>query len=231
MKFVVLPGRWHRPRNLPVDDPGARGSEREARTRHHVRGPRDRALPPAGTARPFRRGARRRAGGRRRSFSARCRIPIIRPRDQGGINASGELRIQLDLYANIRPCRSREGLRTGAGRRWTSSSCARTPKAFTPTATCTWARRVHADAGRRDLDAQDDGAGCGASRARHSSSRARGRGKSPLCTRSNVLGVTEGLFLREVRDVATDYPGRRVRRTARRLDGGAARARRRSVST
>ena len=32
------------------------------------------------------------------------------PRDQGGINGSAHLRVQLDLYANIRPCRSREGL-------------------------------------------------------------------------------------------------------------------------
>ncbi len=32
------------------------------------------------------------------------------PRAEGGINVSGELRITLDLYANIRPSRSREGL-------------------------------------------------------------------------------------------------------------------------
>ena len=32
------------------------------------------------------------------------------PRAQGGINPSGELRIQLDLYANIRPSRSRAGM-------------------------------------------------------------------------------------------------------------------------
>ena len=31
-------------------------------------------------------------------------------RDKGGINGSAHLRVQLDLYANIRPCRSREGL-------------------------------------------------------------------------------------------------------------------------
>jgi isocitrate dehydrogenase len=31
-------------------------------------------------------------------------------RAEGGINVSGELRIQLDLFANIRPCRSRKGL-------------------------------------------------------------------------------------------------------------------------
>ena len=32
------------------------------------------------------------------------------PRDQGGLNPSGDLRIQLDLFANIRPSRSRAGL-------------------------------------------------------------------------------------------------------------------------
>src|ERR1700756_3794996 len=32
------------------------------------------------------------------------------PRDRGGINISAELRTTLDLYANIRPARSRQGL-------------------------------------------------------------------------------------------------------------------------
>ncbi|MGH9356893.1 MAG: isocitrate/isopropylmalate family dehydrogenase, partial [Terriglobia bacterium] len=32
------------------------------------------------------------------------------PREQGGINASGEIRKVFDLYANIRPSRSRQGL-------------------------------------------------------------------------------------------------------------------------
>src|ERR1700722_5110349 len=35
---------------------------------------------------------------------------VYPPRAEGGINVSGELRIQLDLYANIRPSRSRDGL-------------------------------------------------------------------------------------------------------------------------
>ena len=33
------------------------------------------------------------------------------PRAQGGINPSGTLRIELDLYANVRPSRTREGMR------------------------------------------------------------------------------------------------------------------------
>ena len=32
------------------------------------------------------------------------------PRAQGGANPSGDMRIALDLYANIRPARTREGL-------------------------------------------------------------------------------------------------------------------------
>ena len=32
------------------------------------------------------------------------------PRDQGGINPSAELRTRFDLYANVRPCRSVDGL-------------------------------------------------------------------------------------------------------------------------
>ena len=30
-------------------------------------------------------------------------------RDKGGINPSGELRVKFELYANLRPCRSRPG--------------------------------------------------------------------------------------------------------------------------
>jgi 3-isopropylmalate dehydrogenase len=35
------------------------------------------------------------------------------PRDQGGINPSGEFRVKWDLYANIRPAKSRMGLSRG----------------------------------------------------------------------------------------------------------------------
>ena len=55
---------------------------------------------------------------------------------EGGINPSGALRKRLDLYANIRPARSRPVSLRAAASRSISSSCARTPKAFTPIATC-----------------------------------------------------------------------------------------------
>ena len=32
------------------------------------------------------------------------------PREQGGINPSGELRVKLDLFANLRPAKSRMGV-------------------------------------------------------------------------------------------------------------------------
>ena len=38
------------------------------------------------------------------------------PREQGGLNPSGELRKRLDLYANIRPARSREGFPPRCGK-------------------------------------------------------------------------------------------------------------------
>ena len=38
------------------------------------------------------------------------------PRDQGGLNPSGEMRKRLDLYANIRPAKSRPGLPPRCGK-------------------------------------------------------------------------------------------------------------------
>ena len=59
------------------------------------------------------------------------------PADQGGINPSGELRKRLDLYANIRPAKTPPGMPPRiAASRSISSWCARTPRASTPTVTC-----------------------------------------------------------------------------------------------
>lgn len=40
---------------------------------------------------------------------------VYPPRDEGGLNPSGELRKRLDLYANIRPARTRAGIPPRAG--------------------------------------------------------------------------------------------------------------------
>jgi 3-isopropylmalate dehydrogenase len=128
------------------------------------------------------------------------------PRAEGGLNPSGELRIALDLYANIRPARARPGL-----------SFARTPMdlvivrentegfyadrnmvagsgEFMPTADVALALRKITAAGSRRI-----------ARSAFDLARARRR-KVTAVHKANVMHLTDGLFLREVRRVAQDFP-------------------------
>jgi 3-isopropylmalate dehydrogenase len=129
------------------------------------------------------------------------------PKAQGGINVSAELRVQLDLYANIRPSRSRAGLR-----HW-----GRTPMdlvivrentegfyadrnmhlglgEFMPTADLALSvRKITAHASRRIAQSAFETA-------------RRRRRKVTAVHKGNVLKVSEGLFLREVRAVAAAFP-------------------------
>jgi len=129
------------------------------------------------------------------------------PRDQGGVNASAALRIELDLFANVRPSRTREGLqhwgRTPmdlvivrentegfyADRNMYSGSGELMP---TPDLALS-IRRISAAASARIALAAFDLA---AARRRHVTA----------VHKVNVLGVTEGLFLREVQSVARAHP-------------------------
>jgi isocitrate/isopropylmalate dehydrogenase len=129
------------------------------------------------------------------------------PRAQGGINPSGELRIRLDLFANIRPSRSREGMR-----HW-----GRTPMdlvivrentegfyadrnmhvgtgEFMPTPDVALAvRKVSAKASERI--------------ARTAFSlAAKRRRKVTAVHKQNVMRISDGLFLDEVRKVAKEHP-------------------------
>ena len=129
------------------------------------------------------------------------------PKAQGGLNPSGELRIRLDLYANIRPSRSREGLphygRTGMDlvivRENTEGFYADRnmhlgPGEFMPTPDVALAvRKITAQGSRRIAQSAFELA------------RAR-RKRVTAVHKQNVLRVTEGLFLREVRDVAKTFP-------------------------
>ena len=129
------------------------------------------------------------------------------PRAQGGANPSGDLRIALDLYANIRPARSRKGLQ-----HW-----GRTPMDLVIVRENTEGfyadRNMHLGIGEfmptpdlalsvRKITAQ------GSRRiARAAFEMARARRKQVTAVhKSNVLKVTEALFLREVRDVAKEFP-------------------------
>eukprot|EP00456_Euglypha_rotunda_P072406 TRINITY_DN65516_c0_g1_i1.p1 TRINITY_DN65516_c0_g1~~TRINITY_DN65516_c0_g1_i1.p1 ORF type:complete len:265 (+),score=54.83 TRINITY_DN65516_c0_g1_i1:77-796(+) len=128
------------------------------------------------------------------------------PRDQGGINPSGELRVRFNLGANIRPCRSRPDL-----------SILRKPMDLIIVRECTEGfysdRNMHAGIPEfmpdpdtalsvRKISAQ---ACC---RVAHAAFRlAQGRRRKVAAVhKANVLKMSDGLFLREVRAVATHYP-------------------------
>jgi 3-isopropylmalate dehydrogenase len=129
------------------------------------------------------------------------------PRDRGGANPSGGLRIALDLYANVRPSRSREGLP-----HW-----GRTPMDLVIVRENTEGfyadRNMHLGVGEfmptpdlalavRKISAQ---ASSRIARTAFELARARRR-KVTAVHKVNVLKVSEGLFLREVRSVAHGYP-------------------------
>ena len=128
------------------------------------------------------------------------------PREQGGINPSGELRVKLDLFANIRPAKSRMGVGlTGKPvdlvifRECTEGFYADRNMfmgrgEFMPTPDVALAvRKVTARQCNRI--------------ARVSFEWARKRRKHVTAVhKANVLHISDGLFLREVRQVAKEYP-------------------------
>ena len=128
------------------------------------------------------------------------------PRDQGGINPSGELRVKLDLFANIRPAKSRMGVGlTGK------------PVDLVIFRECT--EGFYADrnmfSGRGEFMPTEDMAlavrkvtarQCNRiSRVAFDWARKRRR-KVTAVHKANVLHLSDGLFLREVRKVAKEYP-------------------------
>lgn len=128
------------------------------------------------------------------------------PREQGGINPSGEFRVKLDLFANIRPAKSRMGVGlTGKPvdlvifRECTEGFYADRNMfmgrgEFMPTEDIALAvRKVTARQSNR------------ISRVAFEWARKR-RKKVTAVHKANVLHMSEGLFLREVRKVAQDYP-------------------------
>ena len=128
------------------------------------------------------------------------------PLTQGGINPSGELRIRLDLYANIRPSRSREGLR-----HW-----GRTPMDLVIVRENTEGfyadRNMHVGIGEfmpdADLALSVRKVTAKASRriavSAFQLARKRRR-KVTAVHKVNVLKISEALFLREVRAVAKEH--------------------------
>lgn len=128
------------------------------------------------------------------------------PKEQGGINPSGWLRVQLDLFANIRPAKSRMGVGlTGKPvdlvifRECTEGFYADRNMfmgrgEFMPTEDVAIAvRKVTARQSRRIAEVAFEWA-------------RRRRKKVTAVHKANVLHMSDGLFLREVRAVAKNYP-------------------------
>ena len=130
------------------------------------------------------------------------------PRSEGGINVSGELRITLDLYANIRPSKTREALphwgrtpmdlvivRENTEGFYADRNMYWGVGEFMPTPDMALAvRKITAESSRR----------IAISAFQLASSR---RKKVTAVHKANVMKVSDALFLREVRAVAQNYPG------------------------
>ncbi|HYM68031.1 MAG TPA: isocitrate/isopropylmalate family dehydrogenase [bacterium] len=129
------------------------------------------------------------------------------PRAEGGVNVSAELRVAFDLYANIRPARSREGLphygrtpmdlvivRENTEGFYADRNMYGGCGEFMPTADVALAMRKVTASGSRRI-----------ARAAFELARRRRR-RVTAVHKVNVLKVSESLFLREVRTVAEAYP-------------------------
>jgi 3-isopropylmalate dehydrogenase len=128
-------------------------------------------------------------------------------RAEGGINVSGELRIQLDLFANIRPCRSRKGLarwgqtamdlvivRENTEGFYSDRNMYLGVGEFMPTPDVALSIRKVTAAGSQRI-----------AKTAFELARVRRR-KLTAVHKANVIKISEGLFLREVRKVAEQFP-------------------------
>ena len=130
------------------------------------------------------------------------------PLAEGGLNPSGELRKRLDLFANIRPAKSRGGLPARCGSAvdlviarentegfYADRSMFLGSGEFMPTADLALSVRKITRAGSTRI-------------ARTAFALAeRRRRKVTAVHKANVLRVSDGLFLVSVRAVASRYPG------------------------
>lgn len=129
------------------------------------------------------------------------------PRAEGGLNPSGELRIRLDLFANIRPARTRDGVphasrtpfdlvivRENTEGFYADRSMHLGPGEYMPTPDLALAtRKVTRKASLRIAEQA------------FALARQR-RGGVTAVHKANVMRVSDGLFLECVREVSARYP-------------------------
>jgi len=127
-------------------------------------------------------------------------------KQQGGYNPSAELRVQFELFANVRPCRSREDL-----------SILRTPMDLVIVRENTEGfysdRNMFAGTGEfmpdenMALSVRKITAKASERVARAAFEIAQDRNKKVTAVhKANVVKLSDGLFLREVRKVAAEFP-------------------------
>ena len=130
------------------------------------------------------------------------------PADKGGINPSGALRKRLDLFANIRPAKTRAQISAALRQAGRSRDRAREHRRLL-------CRPQHVSRRRRDsCRRRTSRSRCARSRvtARRASSRKRfawrcgGAAHVTAVHKANVLRVSDGLFLECARAVAARYP-------------------------
>ncbi|WP_455374085.1 isocitrate/isopropylmalate dehydrogenase family protein [Limibacillus halophilus] len=129
------------------------------------------------------------------------------PKEEGGLNPSGEMRKRLDLYANIRPARTRAGLPSPTGKTFDLVIARENTEGFyadrtmflgngefMPTPDLALAvRKITREGSRRIVQAAFD--------------LAKNRRKKVTAVhKGNVLRVSDGLFLEEARKVASANP-------------------------
>ena len=128
------------------------------------------------------------------------------PRVEGGINPSGELRTRFKLYSNIRPCRSRDDLtvlrrpmdliivRENTEGFYSDRSMFVGPAEFMPDEDTAFSiRKITAKA-------------CSAVAQTAFELASNRRRKVTAVHKANVVKLSDGLFLREVRKVAEQFP-------------------------
>ena len=128
------------------------------------------------------------------------------PRDKGGVNISAAMRVKLDLYANVRPARTREGVPSPIG-----------PFDLVIMRECTEGfypdRNMYAGGGEfmpdenMALSVRKITATASNRIARRSFELAMTRRKKVTAVhKANNFILSDGLFLREVRKVAAEFP-------------------------
>jgi 3-isopropylmalate dehydrogenase len=128
-------------------------------------------------------------------------------RAEGGINVSGELRIQLDLFANIRPCRSRKGLP-----RWGQTAMdlvivRENTEGFYSDRNMFWGVGEFMPTPDVALSIRKI-TKAGSHRIAKTAFEIAGKRRQKLTAvhKANVIKISEGLFLHEVRSVAEQFP-------------------------